>query len=498
MHFLNSKGKITSSYPWKFSKETESCNANYLLQKIVYEFDLFDSVGKYDYGHSIFRFPIRQACSSSELSRDDYSIERVQNLLKSLQAEAYMNLLYMTNLEKVEIFHRKEVKVPAEKLFTVEISEESLVNIRRERNQLKNHISHISGLRKWNESPFSCLSHMNISLRTQNGQQETSCWLVCHYIDGGKIDTKLKSLFLDSGLELLPWVGVAAQMNRDLHKGHVFFSLPLPLMEKSLTGLPIHVHGQFCLERNRHLIKWPTAGQNFNTIVDKALLWNMGLVRETLPQAYFELLTGFKSLEKPDRLLSCLPRNSTEPEWHCLLEPLYLKIQTETVFYTYMSNQWVDAANSILVKEYEPVREVLLKVLASSNENVVDIPKDIVDTMYKVNPNVPFKVLSDDKLVEVLGERYILDILCPQEKINLLHYILRSGNYEKIDRIALLPLMNGKFEKFEKKTTNALYANTFNENLKELLPGTEEFFVDLNLFPKDHLDALLKSGMYRI
>ena len=46
----------------------------------------------------------------------------------------------------------------------------------------------------------------------------------------------------------------------DKPSGHVFCFLPLPLEQKSSTGLPVHINGYFSISQNRRHLKWPTAG----------------------------------------------------------------------------------------------------------------------------------------------------------------------------------------------------------------------------------------------
>ena len=72
--------------------------------------------------------------------------------------------------------------------------------------------------------------------------------------------------------------------------GHVFCFLPLPLEQKTPTGLPVHVNGFFALEQNRKYIKWPSGYHARQDFMDKRLLWNQCMLKEALPKAYAALL----------------------------------------------------------------------------------------------------------------------------------------------------------------------------------------------------------------
>ena len=57
----------------------------------------------------------------------------------------------------------------------------------------------------------------------------------------------------------------------------MFCFLPLPLEQKSATGLPVHVNGYFSISQNRRHLKWPTAGhrvQSDKVKLDVWLLWH--------------------------------------------------------------------------------------------------------------------------------------------------------------------------------------------------------------------------------
>ena len=121
--------------------------------------------------------------------------------------------------------------------------------------------------------------------------------------------------------------------------GHVFCFLPLPLEQKSSTGLPVHINGYFSISQNRRHLKWPTAGHKpqsdkvmwkkiwspgifctkycqtckfciLSVINNKrhlifdfqALLWNQCLLKELVPKAYCTLIIDAINMNKSNPL----------------------------------------------------------------------------------------------------------------------------------------------------------------------------------------------------
>ncbi len=56
---------------------------------------------------TLFRFPLRTKgqAAKSEISKQVYSAERVATLLGELQEEAHLMLLFLKNIERLEVLH---------------------------------------------------------------------------------------------------------------------------------------------------------------------------------------------------------------------------------------------------------------------------------------------------------------------------------------------------------------------------------------------------------
>ena len=176
------------------------------------------------YNGTLFRFPLRQESNKSELSQVVYGESKVNTLFETLEKQPEMSLLFLKNLEKIEVYERKDENSPAEILLTVQINAATVENVRDKRQQF------ISSVREAHEqtSPLAGNNQVcyPVTIETNNnksGKQLTD-WLVVHHHAGDRdIQTKLDTEF--ASVKHLPWVSAAFQVSRTVPRhprGHVF------------------------------------------------------------------------------------------------------------------------------------------------------------------------------------------------------------------------------------------------------------------------------------
>lgn len=242
------------------------------------------------YNGTLFRFPLRT--KSSELSQTLYSVERVQKLFKGFISDAHLVLLFLQNLESIELYVRDESDNESVKTFQVRIAEESLPFAQEKRQEFRRKISN----GKIMADPVTVTYPITIETvhfcQGAEVDNQRHSFLVTNYFCGEDISLEFKALATDETLSYLPLVGVAMAISERSaeHTGHVFCCLPLPLQKTSLTGLPVHVNGFFALSQNRGHIKSPTAEQENQQLTDKSLLWNRCLLTEAIPKAYARMI----------------------------------------------------------------------------------------------------------------------------------------------------------------------------------------------------------------
>ena len=261
-----------------------------------------DSFVRGQYNGTLFRFPLR--VSASELSQTLYTEEKVEHLFKSFMDDARLVLLFLRNVESIELYVREKSEEEPRCIFRVKISDDSVQEARCRRGDFFNQIKPGQHMLE----PVTTTYPLTIETEKYTGTPEHSAerYLVTNYCCGGTVSVQFEKLLTDHELSYLPSVGVAMAIPIGVKcttpniSGHVFCALPLPIQTKSMTGLPVHVNGFFALSQNRRHIKLPNADQEERgELTDKSLLWNCCLLREAVPAAYATLISEAISKEVP-------------------------------------------------------------------------------------------------------------------------------------------------------------------------------------------------------
>ena len=254
----------------------------------IFECDEVFDLGRYH--GTLFRFPFRN--TPSQLSQTLYSGEKVESLFQSFIADAHLVLLFLRNLEAIELYVREESQAQPKRIFRVKISDDSLQLARSKRKEFYAKVEPGKHMLK----PVTVTYPLTIETE-MNGEFQRHSFLVTSYCCGGQISVQFEKLLEDTDLGYLPSVAVAMALPSGINpetpdiSGHVFCALPLPVQKKNMTGLPVHVNGFFALSQNRCHIKTPNANQeNREKLTDKSLLWNLCLLEEAVPSAYGTLI----------------------------------------------------------------------------------------------------------------------------------------------------------------------------------------------------------------
>jgi sacsin len=317
---------------------------------------------------------------------------------------------------------------------------------------------------------------------------------VNEYYDGVNVSAQLQKLVHDPTLGYRPLVGTAMKLKNpkkqstddedideetmEKPEGQVFCFLPLPKEQQSPTGLPVHVNGYFSVSQNRRHLKWPTAGQHYKS--DKDLTWNHCLLEELLPESYIQLiLTAVDFAKKHQTLVDvyqAMPNMMhVDEKWQMVLEPLFMKLLDEEIFFTEADGgKWVELNECIVdcLKEEVATKKIIRNVLTSSGVAVVQIPMHLLmaigayhdDGLDEISPTVTRNTLKNNPRV--------CDDLPDNEKLTLLKYILKDEAYTELHGIPLLPLADGTYTTFKSPGRDQVYMST--ENCpKELVPSFE-------------------------
>lgn len=205
---------------------------------------------------TLFRLPLRTKlqAESSLLSKRHLSLGDAMQLLLSLKEEAASMLLFLKNIEQIEIYaiepqNEKKSPLSPRLLFGCHIADTS-ASLRAQRC----YISSSKNLSIGFSSPTAVDFTLTILCRGENAEDNRKeRWEICNQL-GGPQATAIACDVDNALLRLIPWGGVAAcidgQKGTEGHtakEGVAYCFLPLPIQ----TQLPVMVNGFFELSSNR-------------------------------------------------------------------------------------------------------------------------------------------------------------------------------------------------------------------------------------------------------
>ena len=272
------------------------------------------------YRGTIFRFPLRQNGSNSEISSNVYTPKMIEEkLFKSFKKETSYLLLFLKNVESVSLLEWEEGLSAPTTTFTVRKSESSDCTTVEKR-------SCETFARQCTETGSSETYLQLKSMVIDINDTENHHWLVMNTI------CSQDSIKFGKDLSIVPWVGLATKLPKhipllhcaakstmkfddsstikEIHKqlecqieqaklsiswikeadivdGHAFCFLPLP----ERTTVPVHIHGYFAVTDNRRSIKWPAHDEK-----GMEAQWNSELLYKIVAPSYALLLACRASL----------------------------------------------------------------------------------------------------------------------------------------------------------------------------------------------------------
>ena len=264
-YFTNKEGKgpakKTSSYAFKVHSD-ENKHLTHQFEPFKHELFGAQNIERERFDGTLFRFPLRQVHTPSELSPNLYGDSKIRELFSMFESEAHSFLLFLNNVEKIELYEKGSQHQKPRRLLTVKIADQCLQQVRAARKELKQKIKHSAKAGKWHDSSEHVSYGMTVELISHNTERDdvtvtSKHWLVTQYYAGGQGSPRLKKLVGDSNTRYLPWVGVALPLQEAGScepQGQVFCFLPLPATKRGATGFHFHVNGYFAVSQNRSVL----------------------------------------------------------------------------------------------------------------------------------------------------------------------------------------------------------------------------------------------------
>ncbi|XP_074631582.1 sacsin-like [Acropora palmata] len=461
-------------------------------QFLPYEDILDCKISTQFYNGTLFRFPLRN--EPSDLSKKNYTPDKVRQLFDALQKEASVILLFLKNIEEIALFETDSSNI-CKRIFTVGLSGSCRQQIHNEKKSFLTQVKRLSDGKITKTNVSLALSFDEVDKR---GQVVNRRWLVHHVIDVR--DSRLRELSSDLGL--LPWIGMATPLDGSQLQalspsgGRIFCFLPLPPDADAKTGLPVHVHGYFGLTDNRRGLKWPGLDcQN-----DYTAEWNVRLLEKVGGQAYASLLLylieklsrepGAPSEKANIAYLSWPTVQKVQSHWEGLLKPMFLTLSAENVFWTPANGgNWLRPQDVYLnrMTNSSEIKAAVLESLTQANEAVVTLPVHVmkaIDSMSWVTRSITPTYLRN-LLKQKRKGSWNVETLTRENKLYLLEYVLEDQNLHDLEGVPLLPLANGNFVEFRPLQYNhdpstAVYVSSTRYS-RSLLPNMENKFLADNV-----------------
>ena len=438
--------------------------------------------------NTLFRFPLRN--KASKISSEVYDINRLHKLLESLKKEAQYLLVFLRSICSIEIFQITESNVTVP-LFKVSISEADFGSRLEQQRQLVSQVESVfSGELSLSVGQLiSDTSHFHIHIFMNGNFTSEHEWLVVNQV-GSKDD---EVMHLAEKQHVLPWVGAAIDLSTYCSAGRIFCVLPLPVEDRA--PMRIHVNGTFAVSSNRRSLQWEAQERKGN---EEGMWWNKLLVKKCIPSCYLELVSELMALGIPqDTVYNCWPdiERLCGTPWDSLLQPFYSSLlNSNKVVHTQTigSRMWISIKEAVFITDDVPMSVIdamklcsikLVELNSSCNEALVQYYNGKINT---INPALVRTHLKHNPSSYCYVSK--------EAKMEILKYCLQDNQYLHLAGLQLIPLADGSFQQFQKKSSfyvDDCYVCTF-ENPSALLPGLENKLI--SVYEEDHaLHSLLCS-----
>ena len=464
---------------------------NEKLFKNLSDFDYYKhlpGVFKYNaasrYQGTLFRFPFRDSAaqSSNPLSNNCWNSEKIDDLISAFKKEAARMLVFLKNVNKISFEVLDGTGVLDS--YTVKVSDWSLKKYKKDREMflasIKNEIE---------KKTFSSHSLAYELIISEISKFQTIEYHFClSEVFGCQCDGEFLDMIKDTDLAYVPLIGVAYPLHDSNSGGHIYCGLPLPFSQESVTGLPVHINGYFALGSDRKDLKWKSISTEKSD--DKSVLWNIMLLKELAPVAYFNLIKFLIGLNlKSSQVYSAWPANhNVNPKWKIFLASFYSQLIKENCIFSHSIQTWEIPTKVQFLKSStfkgESEFKVICQYLKTIKHNFAVVPENVLAGIQ--NP-----VVMDRSIIQSLVAQNINIYSClPQEYQNLLlSYIIRDPKDAR-KYLNKLPLrtVQDSFVRLTACSKEQIYL-LVDPYTKEFLPAKEKV-IDTVFYSKENIQIL--------
>ncbi len=433
-------------------------NGRKLVQSLPQVFDPLKVFGckleGEDFNGTTFRFALRTAeqAKVSRLSRQSHPIDKMRELLSQLASVASEMLLFLKNVECIEIYDWKASNECPTMIHRTSISN-ATENIRKRRSYV------LDAPLRVPPKPVAVdyildIQSTGIGVIENGGKAHgTERWMVCNQLGGGRASDMANDPEL-SHMKLIPWAGVAARLSppHDANFGNAYCFLPLPVQ----IQLPIHVNGYFELSSNRRDV-W--SGSDMAGDGQARAQWNESIVQAIAAPSYVRLVASAirTNCVSSDTYELLFPQKPLSGLWDLLCIEFMKGIRSQPVLFSDCAepSKWVAPSQCILPDNDDDSK--LLEILAGDRIPLVKLQrKELKEALLKygsctvkATPSTLRKYFASRKNVQNGS------LESQEHKVAyasyLLSYCLKDidpTQYGQLSGCQFIPLANGDLAKF--------------------------------------------------
>ena len=417
---------------------------------------------------TMFRFPLRTEAQAltSRLSKAHYTAESVRQLLIAFANEKTLDMLYLKNVECVEVLEWRagEDAPRVMATSTLRLGDEAAASeIRRHRSAFSRASASMSSNPQRIEDVFTVSFDSTATgvyarddTRTSTDDTRTSTDGTRTFVVSHALGTDLTPL-VDSGREkfgmkLVPWAAVAAELGTDptcaeQTVGRAFTFLPLPVK----TGLPVHVNAYFELSSNRRDIWF---GGDMAGGGAARSEWNQALLSKVVAPCYARLVIACAGKLGPSPAFYALLPETNPPEpWGCVVRELYSALtegDAKVLHTPANGGRWIAPKDAVYPDPSLASDDILRDALVAEGLTLTDAPGGVLERMEEHAVRHPKRVSPAGvrQTLREKGEDGIGDR--PRERVLvLLRYVLSDiiddepASAAELDGVPLFPLADG-------------------------------------------------------
>ena len=455
-----------------------------LFRQLSKEFSI-DSNGNCD--GTLFRFPLRTA--ESKLSKVLYVEQRLNALIDTFVNEGFLNLLFLKSVQSIKLYKKEMNSYDLKEIYSVQVSEKCIQDNYTNRNEFFETVKRCVEQKHYERLTLDYCLELE---ETVYGKSKFIKYFISELFGYGVDDTFME-MIKDPDLCYVPLVAVALPINKTVHPieqtdpgGHIFCGLPLPMREKCMTGLPVHVNGFFALGPDRKDLKWKTISANESN--DKSVIWNECLIEKMLPVVYCNLL---KCLISKYQVFSTIYQafpNQVNAKWQLLLPLFYELLSTLPCIHICTKALWVKFEEALFIEEELFTSKeqflALQSLLQNMDKNVAHVPdyiiRPFIANIERVSKETVQKLLSEN-----LGQYFSLS---DKDKLLVLAFVLQCiDDVKKLCGLGIVPLMNNQYGKVNPVDADCdlIYIPT-EMHPSEVLPSWEHV-INLSFFDRNNV-----------